>query len=128
MPTFDAVGITAENLPATLRFYRLLGLEFEAFGEGHHEATMANGFRLMIDDVPTVESFSTHEPATGGRNVALAFGCDSPAEVDAMHAAVIAGGFVSRESPFDAPWGQRYASVLDPDANPVDLYAPVGDD
>lgn len=27
--------------------------------------------------------------------------------------------------PFDAPWGQRYATVLDPDGNGVDLFAPL---
>jgi uncharacterized glyoxalase superfamily protein PhnB len=29
-------------------------------------------------------------------------------------------------SPFDAFWGQRYATVLDPDGNTVDLFAPLG--
>ena len=27
MPHFDAIGITAEDLPATLAFYRLIGLD-----------------------------------------------------------------------------------------------------
>ena len=27
--------------------------------------------------------------------------------------------------PFDAFWGQRYATVHDPDGNPVDLFAPL---
>src|SRR6266487_2250142 len=25
--------------------------------------------------------------------------------------------------PYDAPWGQRYATILDPDGNMVDLFA-----
>jgi len=28
-------------------------------------------------------------------------------------------------NPYDAPWGQRYATVLDPDGNMVDLFAPL---
>ncbi|MGB5655838.1 MAG: glyoxalase, partial [Acidimicrobiia bacterium] len=28
-------------------------------------------------------------------------------------------------APFDAFWGQRYATVLDPDGNGVDLFAPI---
>jgi hypothetical protein len=28
-------------------------------------------------------------------------------------------------NPYDAPWGQRYATVLDPDGNIVDLFAPL---
>lgn len=126
MPRLDALGITAADLPASLAFYRRLGLEFTAFGEGHHEASMPSGFRLMIDDVATIESFSTYEASTGGRNVALAFGCDTPAEVDAAFAAVTEGGAAVKAEPFDAPWGQRYATVFDPDQNPVDIYATLG--
>jgi uncharacterized glyoxalase superfamily protein PhnB len=124
MPQLDALGITAADLDASLAFYGRLGLEFTAFGEGHHEAAMGNGFRLMIDSVATIESFSKYEPSAGGRNVALAFGCTTPAEVDAAFAAVTDSGAPVKEPPFDAPWGQRYATVFDPDGNPVDLYAP----
>lgn len=125
MPRLDAIGLIATDLDATLAFYGRLGLEFTTYGEGHHEATMPNGLRLMIDSVAMIESFSTFEPATGGRNVTLAFGCDSPAEVDATFAALTVAGAPTKVAPFDAPWGQRYATVLDPDANPVDLYAPL---
>lgn len=125
MPQLDAVGIIAADLDASLAFYRELGLEFTAFGEGHYESTMASGFRLMIDSVATIESFSTYEAASGGRNVALAFACDDPAGVDAAFAAVTGAGAIVKEAPFDAPWGQRYATVYDPDRNPIDLYAPL---
>lgn len=123
MPNLDAIGIIAADLDATLAFYGRLDLEFTAFGEGHHEAVMPNGFRLMIDSVALIESFSSYEAATGGRNVALAFGCDSPAAVDAAFAALADGGAEVREALLDAPWGQRYATVLDPNGNPVDLFA-----
>ncbi|MEM8904167.1 MAG: VOC family protein [Actinomycetota bacterium] len=125
MPTFDAIGVIATDLTATLGFYRLLGLEVPdgAESEPHVEIPLRDGMRLMIDPVSTIERFSTFEPATGGRNVALAFRCDSPADVDATFATVAAAGHGVREAPFDAFWGQRYATVLDPDGNPVDLYA-----
>lgn len=29
--------------------------------------------------------------------------------------------------PSDAFWGQRYATVHDPDGNPIDLFAPLPD-
>ena len=123
MPSLDAVGIIAADPDASLAFYGRLGLEFTAYGEGHHEAVMTNGFRLMIDSVELIESFSTYEPSTGGRNVALAFACDSPADVDAVFAVLTDSGAPVAEAPFDAHWGQRYATVLDPDDNPVDLFA-----
>ncbi|MEM9202765.1 MAG: VOC family protein [Actinomycetota bacterium] len=123
MAEFDAVGVIASDLPATVAFYEMLGgvRSFEA--DGHVEFTYDSGFRLMIDAVETITSFSSFEPASGGRNVGLAFRCDSVTQVDSLHASVIAAGHRSRVDPFDAPWGQRYATVLDPDDNPVDLFA-----
>ena len=46
--------------------------------------------------------------------------------MDAKHAELTAAGHRSALAPFDAPWGQRYATVLDPDGNSVDLYAALG--
>jgi uncharacterized glyoxalase superfamily protein PhnB len=53
----------------------------------------------------------------------LAFECASPAEVDETYRRVVDGGFEGKEEPFDAFWGQRYATVVDPDGNPVDVFA-----
>ena len=127
MPTFDAIGVIATDLGATLAFYRLLGLEVPegAESEPHVEIDLGGGMRLLVDPVSTIESFSTFEPATGGRNVGFAFRCDSPAEVDATFELVTSAGYGVKEAPFDAFWGQRYATVLDPDGNPVDLSAPL---
>jgi uncharacterized glyoxalase superfamily protein PhnB len=38
---------------------------------------------------------------------------------------VVAAGFKAKKEPWDAFWGQRYASVVDPDGNSVDLFAPL---
>ena len=125
MATFDALGIIASDLTATLAFYRLLGLDIPdgAESEPHVEVELVGGFRVLFDTVATVESFSTYEPPTGGRAVGFAFRCTSPDAVDTTFARVVAAGHPTREQPFDAFWGQRYATVIDPDGNPVDLYA-----
>jgi len=126
MPTLDAIGVVATDMTKTLAFYRLVGLEFPAGaeGEGHVEAQLAGGVRVMFDSVDVVQSFSDYEPPTGGGyRIGFAFRCDSPAEVDASHARVVEAGYASKVEPFDALWGQRYATVLDPDGNPVDFYA-----
>jgi len=34
-------------------------------------------------------------------------------------------GHRAHKAPWDAFWGQRYAQVLDPDGNSVDLFAPL---
>jgi uncharacterized glyoxalase superfamily protein PhnB len=55
--------------------------------------------------------------------LALAFGVDSPAKVDALFEKVTAAGHPGPLKPYDAPWGMRYATVADPDGNWVDLFA-----
>jgi uncharacterized glyoxalase superfamily protein PhnB len=56
--------------------------------------------------------------------VALAFLCPGPAAVDAKYEEFAALGHGHKE-PWDAFWGQRYASVKDPDGNQIDLFAPL---
>ena len=125
-PELDALGIVVTDMARTLEFYRLLGMEFDegAEDEGHVEATLPSGLRVMFDTEELMRSFDEafEPPASRGR-VTLAFGCGSPGEVDALHGAIVAAGFDSHLEPFDAFWGQRYATVLDPDGTHVDLFA-----
>ena len=43
----------------------------------------------------------------------------------AFYQRLVAAGYRSRLEPFDAWWGQRYASVYDPDGNGADIAAPL---
>lgn len=123
-PQFDAIGFIASDLPATLAFYRDLGLEFPPDAESQpHVEVVVGGIRLMFDPLETVQSFSDYTPPGPGHRVALAFLCDTPAEVDETYARIVGLGHRGVTEPFDAPWGQRYATVMDPDGNPVDLFA-----
>lgn len=129
-PHLDAFGIVVADMARSLAFYRALGLDIpaEADDQPHVEATLAGGVRLMFDPVDTVRSFLPDwEPPTGGHRMGLAFRCASPDHVDTVHARLVELGHESRKDPWDAFWGQRYAIVVDPDGNPVDLYAPLPD-
>ena len=127
-PRLDAIEIVVADMAASLAFYRLLGLEVpDVTGdEPHVEVPIAGGLRVMFDTQATVRSFEPDwTPPVGGRGVALAFACDDAAGVDATHAAAVAAGHRSHLAPWDAFWGQRYAALLDPDGNTVDLFAPL---
>lgn len=125
-PQLNAIGLVTTDLEASLRFYRLLGLDIPADAETQpHVEVVAGGLRLMWDTVEVVESFGgPYTPPTGDSRVSLAFECDSPARVDEVWALLANAGHGEVE-PFDAPWGQRYATVKDPDGNGVDLFAPL---
>lgn len=127
-PHIAAVSIVVDDMARSLAFYRELGLDLppDADQQPHAEAPLPGGLRLLWDTVETVRSFDPDwRPPTGGdHRVALAFGCDTPADVDATFDRLVSLGYDGRKAPWDAAWGQRYAVVDDPDGNAVDLFAP----
>jgi uncharacterized glyoxalase superfamily protein PhnB len=124
VPELNAIGIVASDMAASIRYYRLLGLDMpDAPGEGHVEATMAGGLRLMLDSEEVVKSFLPEWSRETGNQLSLAFECASPAEVDEVYARMTGAGFDGEKEPWDAFWGQRYALLRDPDGVEVNLYA-----
>jgi uncharacterized glyoxalase superfamily protein PhnB len=123
MPGLNAIGVVSADIPRSIAFYRLLGVDFPAETEGHIEATLPNGLRFMLDDEAVVRSFRPDWTRETGNQLALAFECDDAAQVDDVYARVVAAGFAGEKEPFDAFWGQRYAQLRDPDGTPVDLFA-----
>jgi uncharacterized glyoxalase superfamily protein PhnB len=99
MPQLNAAGIVSSDMARSIGFYRALGLDVpDTPGEGHLEATSANGFRLMLDSEDVIKSFRPEWTRS-------------------------AAGFEGEKEPWDAFWGQRYAQLADPDGVPVDLFA-----
>jgi uncharacterized glyoxalase superfamily protein PhnB len=120
----NAIGIAVSDLGRSMQFYRLLGADFpEGPADGHVEATMPNGTRLMFDAEAVIRDFMPEWTRANGNQVSLAFECSSPAEVDELYAHVVAAGFEGEKEPWDAVWGQRYALLGDPDGVRVNLYA-----
>ena len=123
----DMIGLTVRDMQAALKFYRMLGLAIpEAMeAEDHVEVTSPNGYRIAWDNVELIKGLYPDWVEPVGQRMALAFKCDNPAEVDATFARLTAAGYQARQAPWDAFWGQRYAVVVDPDGNGVDLFAPL---
>ena len=122
------IGLVVADMPATLAFYRRLGVDIpaEADTEPHVDVEFG-GLRLAFDTRETVESFdSSWRPPTDGHQMGLGFRADSPADLDAAYAELTAAGAVGHLEPWDAFWGMRYAVLHDPDGNPVDLFAQLG--
>ena len=123
MPALAAIGIVTKNMKESVRFYRLLGVDAPDAAEDHLDATLPNGLRLMWDTLELIKQLEPDWTEPRGHRMGLAFECSSPGEVDAAHARVVAGGFRSKKAFWDAFWGQRYAQVIDPDDNVVDIFA-----
>ncbi|MFD2420724.1 VOC family protein [Amycolatopsis pigmentata] len=127
-PRFDLIGLAVADMATSLAFYRRLGFEIppDSDTEPHVEASLPGGLRLAWDAIDNIRSFDPDwVKPEGGSRIGLAFLCDSPEEVDAVHGELTAAGYQSHKEPWDAFWGQRYATVIDPDGNSVDLFAPL---
>jgi catechol 2,3-dioxygenase-like lactoylglutathione lyase family enzyme len=122
----DMVGMVVRDMEATLRFYRLLDLAIPdgVADEPFVEVITPNGYRISWNTLEMIKGIDpdfVENPV--GQRISLAFKCDSPAEVDAAYERIVAAGYSSHKAPWDAFWGQRYATVVDPDGNTVDLFA-----
>jgi catechol 2,3-dioxygenase-like lactoylglutathione lyase family enzyme len=124
VPTLNAIGIVSSDMARSIRFYRLLGIDVpDTPNEGHVDTFLPNGVRFMLDTEEVVRSFRPDWSRERGNQLAIAFECDSAAEVDETYRRVVDAGFDGEKEPWDAFWGQRYAQLADPDGTPVDLYA-----
>jgi uncharacterized glyoxalase superfamily protein PhnB len=118
------VEVVPREMQRTLDFYRLLGLDVPNADEPHVEVQLPGGNKLAFDTEEVISGMHPGwtPPDSPGR-VAIAFGFETPGEVDAVFERLTAAGHPATLEPFDAPWGQRYATVADPDGTSVDLFA-----
>lgn len=121
------IGLVVSDIAASLAFYRHLGLVFGVPApDGHIEAVLPNGVRLALDTEEIIRSFHpTWQRPHRGSRTSLGFDCGSSENVNAVYQDLISAGYHGELEPFDAAWGERWATVHDPDGNGVDLYAPV---
>jgi uncharacterized glyoxalase superfamily protein PhnB len=121
----DLAGMVVKDMGKALDFYRLLGLDIpaSAASEDHVEYVTPGGFRIAWDTEALIKSFNPGWVQPVGQAVSLAFKCASAAEVDTLCQRLTQNGFIVEKAPWDAFWGQRYAIVVDPDGNHVDLFA-----
>ncbi len=119
-----AVAVSAVDLARAVAFYELLGFRFPPIESDTEHLEAEAGVRLMIDAAALLEQLHGEPPRLDdAAGFALLY--DAPAEVDQVADRVAAAGHRVVTPPFDAPWGQRYATVADPDGYRVDLFCPL---
>jgi uncharacterized glyoxalase superfamily protein PhnB len=122
--SLDAIGIVSRDTKKTSAFYQILGLSFQEAGSADHlEATTPSGVRIMVDSMELMKKINPQYKPSSGSGIVLCFKQESPSQVNELFNKVVELGFEGIKEPWDAFWGQRYASVLDPDGNQIDLFA-----
>jgi len=126
-PRLDLIALVVQDMARSLAFYRHLDMELppDADQQRHVESTFDSGMRIAWDTVENVRSRDPEwTPPSGGHRVTLAFLLDTPADVDRTYDKLVSLGYKGHRKPWDAPWKERSAYVLDPDGNAVELFAP----
>lgn len=124
------VGIIVVDLPASLAFYRRLGMAIPVDVDtsvGAFRLPQPNGTIFFWETVAYIRGFDpTYQPATGDRRVVLEFGFASADDVTTMYDTLLAAGARSRLAPVTWNGGSiRYAIVTDPDNNQISLRSPL---
>ena len=112
----SAITLAAANMAAAVRFYETAGFARITGGPEAAFTTFRAGtgfLNLQLDPV--------YAPigAIWGRAIFWV------ADVDATHGRLVAAGFVPTTAPADAPWGERYFHIHDPDGHEISFARPL---
>jgi predicted lactoylglutathione lyase len=113
------VGLVAQDLDASLEFYRRLGVAIPEDGEErqHVEVKMGGGLTFFLDA-------PRKERASNSPRVILEFYLPSRDAVDAKYAAMAEFGYQTYRAPyFNTQFAMYFAMINDPDGNTVLLSA-----
>jgi uncharacterized glyoxalase superfamily protein PhnB len=107
--------LSVDDLDAVRRFYEALGfVQTYAFGEG------ADAQFVTVERDGDTIGISRRADGADDRFATWVYVDD----VDATFAALTAAGASEVAAPSDRPWGERVATVRDPDGNLVHLGSP----
>lgn len=122
--TLDAIGIVSKNPAKSIQFYKLLNIDLKQVGgPDHFEGKTPSGIRIMIDSAELMKKLNSNWKDPSGSGVILCFKQESVEKVDEIFSTILKEGYQGIKAPWDAFWGQRYASVCDPDGNQIDIFA-----
>ncbi len=114
LQSIDAVTLGCTDLAASHAFYTALGFDDVAHG------TAAGGF-ISYRVGPNFLNLQAvdHVEVSWGRFIVHVD------DVDAVHQRALAAGLSPTMEPSDAPWGERYFHISDPDGHEVSFAKPL---
>ena len=112
--SINAVTLVTGDMGSAVGFYRDLGFELVSGGAGEPFSTFRAG-----DGFLNVQLGERSSREVWGRVI---FWVD---DVDAMHDRARAAGHSPATTPADAPWGERYFHIHDPDGHELSFARPL---
>ena len=115
--SLSAVTLATADMAAAVAFYEALGFHRIAGGPTAPFTSFRAGASFL-----NLQLDPQHAPvsAVWGRAI---FWVD---DVDACYGRALAAGYAPSSMPADAPWGERYFHVCDPDGHELSFARPLG--
>jgi uncharacterized glyoxalase superfamily protein PhnB len=111
----SALTLATHDMRRAVEFYRALGFALLYGGE---DAAFTS-FRAGGNYLNLVAAPKERQWAWWGRAIFYV------ADVDALYARLVAAGISPQAPPRDAPWGERYFHVTDPDGHELSFAKPL---
>jgi catechol 2,3-dioxygenase-like lactoylglutathione lyase family enzyme len=115
--SISAVTLVTVDMSEAAAFYEALGFHLLYGGPDAPFTTFRVGAGYL--NLQLVPVGSPRRPVWGR----VVFWVD---DVDAMYRRALAAGFEAEMSPTDAPWGERYFHIHDPDGHELSFARPLG--
>ena len=125
----NALTLCTRDMARSCKFYEALGLTatfggadaaFTTFSATAPVTAANNRLHINLMLAPEYQRAAPQPGAPGGWGRAVIFVED----VDQMHAQLCAAGIFSDHPPRDAPWGERYFHICDPEGHELSFATP----
>jgi uncharacterized glyoxalase superfamily protein PhnB len=113
--TLSAITLATHDMEAAARFYRLCGFELLYGGE----AASFTSFRAGNSYLNLIAEPADKKWSWWGRAIFY------ESDVDGLYARLVAAGIEPQAPPRDAPWGERFFHVTDPDGHEISFAWPL---
>ena len=115
--SINAITLATHDMARAVAFYRTLGFVLKYGGP---DAAFSS-FRVGAQDHLNLIAVEQSKPiAWWGRAILYV------EDVDAFHRQAVAAGLQPEQPPSDAPWGERYFHIVDPDGHELSFAKPLG--
>lgn len=118
--SLSAITLTVSDIARSVRFY-------EALGFVHKSASAVAGFASFVlgGGTGAAECYLNLLEGPHGKVDGWGRAIFHVSDVDAFYAQALAAGLTPAFAPQDAPWGERYFHLIDPDGHELSFAKPL---
>ncbi|MFV0393737.1 MAG: VOC family protein [Coprobacillaceae bacterium] len=118
----DMIGIIVKDMDESIKFYECMGLGVSARHGDDYVELEHDGIRISLNTKKMITGIYGFEPTSSGDKIELAFKMPTIEAVDILANKMKEEGYTIFRDAWDAPWGQRYAIIKDPNDNLLSLF------